>query len=40
MMMIIYVNFSVLSLMLIAESRDVTFFSFGKEILQRCDGVF
>ena len=34
-MMIIYlINFSVLSLMLIVASRDVTFLSFGKELLQ------
>lgn len=34
-MMVIYlINFSVLSLMLIVASRDVTFLSFGKELLQ------
>lgn len=34
-MMIIYlINFSVLSLMLMVASRDVTFLSFGKELLQ------
>jgi hypothetical protein len=34
-MMIIYlINFSVLSVMLIVASRDVTFLSFGKELLQ------
>jgi hypothetical protein len=34
-MMIIYlINFSVLSLMLIVASRDITFLSFGKELLR------